>query len=322
MEAFDNLFATIQTKETDRGTALFSSPSPVDAATVQEYLESGGAPTSAAKTESERVSSALAPSGPGNVADDGSAYSQGDFFAPEQPEAPSPGEQIALAGSRAVTRAKARTGRDAVSADLISGLQGNWEALAREVNTRGKASAIRAKLTNREIPVWNVNGTILDTPQAVHAVMLPIRSPYFESLKVMVLDGNLKTVHSQILTVGSVAEASAHPADILGVLARLREIHGKKYTSIIFSHNHPSGDPSPSRADENVTRRLNEIADIAGWNVMDHIVTNGESYYSFLKSAAKADGPSPAAAERARKMREAKAAKQAERAAAAKLQPA
>ena len=71
--------------------------------------------------------------------------------------------------------------------------------------------AILADLINREIPVWNVNGTINET--------------------------------------------SAHPADILGVLACLREIHGKKYTSLIFSHNHPSGDPSPSRADQNMTRR-------------------------------------------------------------------
>jgi len=88
-------------------------------------------------------------------------------------------------------------------------------------------------------------------------------------------------VHSQILTVGSVNESSANPAEILGTLARLREIHGKKYTSLLFSHNHPTGDPSPSRADERVTRRINEIADIAGWSVADHVITNGESYYSF-----------------------------------------
>jgi hypothetical protein len=261
---------------------LYSSP--VDKSSVAAYLSSNGTPSSVVNEESERVSAALAQSGPDRLAEDGSAYSQGDFFAPEQSAAPSQGEQIAMAGARAVTRAKAQTGRDAVSADLIAGLQGDWKALAREVNNKGRASAILADLINREIPVWNVNGTILDTPEAVHAVMLPIRSPYFESLKVMVLDGNMKAVHSQILTVGALNESTAQPAEVLGVLARLREIHGKKYTSIIFSHNHPSGDPSPSRADESVTRRLNQIADIAGWNVMDHIITNGETYYSFRES--------------------------------------
>ena len=267
---------------------LGSSPtlysSPVDKSSVAAYLSSNGTPSSVVNEESERVSAALAQSGPDRLAEDGSAYSQGDFFAPEQSAAPSQGEQIAMAGARAVTRAKAQTGRDAVSADLIAGLQGDWKALAREVDNKGRASAILADLINREIPVWNVNGTILDTPEAVHAVMLPIRSPYFESLKVMVLDGNMKAVHSQILTVGALNESTAQPAEVLGVLARLREIHGKKYTSIIFSHNHPSGDPSPSRADESVTRRLNQIADIAGWNVMDHIITNGETYYSFRES--------------------------------------
>jgi hypothetical protein len=283
-ERFDELFGAIQTEETDKGVRMFSSPSRIDTPAVAAYLASNGTPDSAIKAESERISQALAPNRPGRVAEDGSTYSQGDFFAPEQPKAPSQGQQIADAASRALARSKARPGRDSLSDDLIRGMSGDWAALAREVDARGNASSILADLINREIPVWNVNGTILNDPEAVHAVMLPIRSPYFESLKVMVLDGNLKAVHSQILTVGSVSESSAHPAEIFGTLARLREIHGKKYTTLVFSHNHPSGDPSPSRADEQVTRRINAVAEMAGWSVLDHVITNGEKYFSFAES--------------------------------------
>ncbi|MEY4243547.1 MAG: hypothetical protein RLZZ245_1132, partial [Verrucomicrobiota bacterium] len=267
---------------TDAGLGrLFSSPSPLDPQTVASYLQDNGTPTAVVASESERVFQALAPNRSGRLADDRGAYSQGDFFTSGQPAPPSQGEQIADAGASAIARAKDRAGRDALSDDLIRGMSGDWAALAREVNARGRASSILADLINREIPVWNVNGTILDTPDAVHAVMLPIRSPYFESLKVMVLDGNMKAVHSQILTVGSVNEAVANPAEILGNLARLREVHGKKYTSIILSHNHPSGDPSPSRADEQITLRLNTIAEMAGWSIADHVITNGEKYFSF-----------------------------------------
>lgn len=267
-----------------RNATLMSSPAPVTPKAVRSYLDSNGTRPDDALRESERVSTALAQDRPGNLAEGGSSYSQGDLFAPGQPAPPSQGKQIAAAGSRALARAKAKTGRDSLSDDLIRGMAGDWAALAREVDAKGSASSILADLINREIPVWNVNGTILDSPEAVHAVMLPIRSPYFESLKVMVLDGNLKTVLSQILTVGSVDETSVHPAEMFGTLARLREIHGKKYSTLVFSHNHPGGDPSPSRADERTTRRINEVAEMAGWNVMDHVITNGETYYSFREA--------------------------------------
>ncbi len=92
------------------------------------------------------------------MAEDGSAYSQGDFFSPEQPAAPSPGEQIANAGSRTVARTKARTRRDAVSPDLILGLQGDWEAPAGEVNACGNTNIVGA---HRYCSPFIHNGEIL-----------------------------------------------------------------------------------------------------------------------------------------------------------------
>ena len=256
------------------------------AESVRSYLDSNGTKPEAAAKESERVSAALAQNRPNRVGEFGTAYSQADLFGGvgtiENPE--KLGRQVATHAAAAMSRAKARAGRDAVSQDLISGLQGNWEALAREVNSKGRASAILPDLIDRKIPAWTLVGTKIETPEDVHALMLPLRSPYFESLKVMVLDGNNNVVHAQILTVGSVAESTAHPADIFGVLARLRETTGKKHTNIIISHNHPSGDPSPSRADEQITRRLQNLADLTGWNVVDHVVTNGDKYYSFRES--------------------------------------
>ena len=51
--------------------------------------------------------------------------------------------------------------------------------------------------------------------------------------------------------------------------------------SVIFAHNHPSGDPSPSEADRRLTRRLRETGDILGIRVLDHVIIGEKAYYSF-----------------------------------------
>ncbi|MCB2153671.1 DNA repair protein RadC [bacterium] len=51
--------------------------------------------------------------------------------------------------------------------------------------------------------------------------------------------------------------------------------------AVIFAHNHPSGDPTPSRDDFAVTNRLVKAGDIVGVRVLDHIVIGAETYYSF-----------------------------------------
>jgi DNA repair protein RadC len=50
---------------------------------------------------------------------------------------------------------------------------------------------------------------------------------------------------------------------------------------LILVHNHPSGDPTPSREDEEITSRLVEGGQLLGIGVLDHIIVGQESYYSF-----------------------------------------
>lgn len=52
-------------------------------------------------------------------------------------------------------------------------------------------------------------------------------------------------------------------------------------TSIVCAHNHPSGDPRPSEADENLTERLARSGDIIGIPLSDHIIIGFDSIYSF-----------------------------------------
>jgi DNA repair protein RadC len=53
--------------------------------------------------------------------------------------------------------------------------------------------------------------------------------------------------------------------------------------AIILVHNHPSGDPTPSREDREITRRLKEGGDLLGIRVLDHIIIGDGSYLSFVE---------------------------------------
>jgi len=53
-------------------------------------------------------------------------------------------------------------------------------------------------------------------------------------------------------------------------------------SAVIFIHNHPSGDPTPSTEDVGVTSRLRDVGELIGIRVLDHIVIGEGRYYSFL----------------------------------------
>lgn len=169
---------------------------------------------------------------------------------------------------------------------VARGFKGDWEALGKAVAMRGKASSILADMVDeeRDKAAWNIVGTRIDSAEDFAAALLPIRSPYRESLKVAVLDDSGKVVWQEVVTIGSINESIAHPRELFAGLARIRAATGKNYTQVIFGHNHPSGDPSPSEADLRLTMRLEEIAKSAGFNVMDHVITNGHRYYSFREA--------------------------------------
>ena len=65
-----------------------------------------------------------------------------------------------------------------------------------------------------------------------------------------------------------------HPRDVFRVAIR------RNCNSLIVSHNHPSGDPTPSSEDINITKRLVEAGNIIGIKVLDHIVIGKDSYCS------------------------------------------
>lgn len=93
----------------------------------------------------------------------------------------------------------------------------------------------------------------------------------------MVLTLNTRNIilSEETCAVGSVNTVHIHPAEIL------RQAVIETAPSILCLHNHPSGDPSPSPEDRNLTERIAGAAAIMGIRFLDHIIISAGSYYSF-----------------------------------------
>lgn len=91
----------------------------------------------------------------------------------------------------------------------------------------------------------------------------------------VVLTVNTKNVVTSISTVsiGSLNSAIVHPREVFKIA-----ILGNA-ASIILGHNHPSGDPEPSKEDIQITRRIKEAGEILGIELLDHIII-GDTYVS------------------------------------------
>ena len=115
------------------------------------------------------------------------------------------------------------------------------------------------------------------TPRDVAEYLLPHFGSYpVERFGVLLLDTRHRLVRTRILSVGSLDASVVHPREVF------REAIMAGAAAVVLFHNHPSGDPSPSRDDLALTRRLTTAGDIVGIDVIDHVVL-ADSRYASMK---------------------------------------
>jgi DNA repair protein RadC len=100
-----------------------------------------------------------------------------------------------------------------------------------------------------------------------------------ERMGVMLLDLKQRVIRTTILSVGTLDNSMAHPREIF------REAVVGSAASVVVFHNHPSGDPTPSVNDQQITRRLIDAGEVMGIQVMDHIILGEGRYFSFCEEA-------------------------------------
>lgn len=97
-----------------------------------------------------------------------------------------------------------------------------------------------------------------------------------EHFYAVLLDNKHRKLKDIRISEGSLTASIVHPRDVY--LPVIRE----SAAAVIFVHNHPSGDPTPSADDIEITRRLRQVGDLVGVRVLDHLVIGHGRYVSFV----------------------------------------
>lgn len=104
--------------------------------------------------------------------------------------------------------------------------------------------------------------------------MEQLRHEEQEQLFCMMLDTKNHLLGERLLTKGTVNESMVSPRELFLEALRYQAVN------IILIHNHPSGDPTPSRADTEVTARVYRVGELLGIHLLDHIVIGDHKYVS------------------------------------------
>jgi len=95
-----------------------------------------------------------------------------------------------------------------------------------------------------------------------------------EQVRVLFLDKRNQLIADEVLQTGTVDHAPVYPRE---VVKRALEVSA---SAVILCHNHPSGDPTPSRADIDMTRKIIDVAKPLGIEVHDHIIVGKDGHAS------------------------------------------
>lgn len=211
---------------------------------------------------------------------------------------PRPRERLRQEGADALSRVELlalvlRTGSRGLSAlalaerllarfRTLDGLRraGAAELMAEPGMGRAKFAALQAalELARRAGEDELSLGERLDAPEQVYRYLGdrlgPLRQ---ERFIVLLLDSRRRLLGEVEVSRGSLTQSLVHPREVFAPALR------EAAASILVVHNHPSGDPEPSREDREVTRRLEQAGQILGVQLIDHVVIGRQGFASFAE---------------------------------------
>jgi DNA repair protein RadC len=168
----------------------------------------------------------------------------------------------------------------------FGGLKGMAGASLEELSqVRGigiaKASQIKAavELANRvEGYSESAGKTLVKTPEDVASLVQGrLKDKKKEYFLAILLDTRNQLIKAAEISVGSLDSSIVHPREVF------KEAISASAASVIFVHNHPSGDTEASEDDIELTKRLAQAGEIVGIDVLDHVIIGGKSYISLKR---------------------------------------
>ncbi len=182
------------------------------------------------------------------------------------------GESVMVTAQRLLSQFGSLKGIASASLEELSGVRGIGLA---------KAAQIRAvfELTSRlEDYHDSEKREVVKTPEDVVAqVRSRLKSKKKEYFLALLLDTRSQLIRIAEISVGSLDSSIVHPREVF------KEAISASAASVIFAHNHPSGDPEASEDDISLTKRLAEAGEIMGIDVLDHVIIGDRKYLSLKR---------------------------------------
>ncbi|MDR2537874.1 MAG: DNA repair protein RadC [Treponema sp.] len=125
---------------------------------------------------------------------------------------------------------------------------------------------------------WCVAGTRVTQPEDIYTLIRHHADRQQECFICVSLNGAHEVLAVRIVTIGLVNKTIVHPREVFAdpILDRS--------SAVVVAHNHPSGQLSPSREDDEVTERLRAAAEILGLGFLDHLIFSNHSFFSYRQN--------------------------------------
>ncbi|MEM1282847.1 MAG: DNA repair protein RadC [Chlamydiota bacterium] len=148
-----------------------------------------------------------------------------------------------------------------------------------EVKGLGKAKAIQIRalvtLAGRLSQKTRAVKIKIEHPQSAYQLLRDqLENQKKEIFSVVMIDVKGYVINQQIISIGTLSNSLIHPREVFYPAIR------HKASSILIAHNHPSGDPTPSKEDISVTKKLVEVGKLMGIPVRDHLIIGNDCYVS------------------------------------------
>jgi len=118
------------------------------------------------------------------------------------------------------------------------------------------------------------NAVLNDSVATENYLKLKLAGLEYEVFGMLILDSKNRLIKSLELFRGTINQSRIYVREII------RELMRHNGASTILYHNHPSGDPTPSKSDIDITKKIREITDILDFNIYDHLIIGKDRVYS------------------------------------------
>lgn len=214
----------------------------------------------------------------------------------ELPQDERPREKLAAKGALALSNAELlaiilRTGTQQESVarlaerllsenDGLSGLNRLTVQEMSKVKGIGAAKALTIvaaiELGRRIHSLQPAERPIIRRPEDIRDLMMPrLRYESKEHFVALLLSTKNNVLAQPVISVGSLNASLVHPRELF------REAINYSAAAVVLVHNHPSGDPAPSKEDIELTRRMISAGELLGISVLDHVIIGDGKYVSF-----------------------------------------